>query len=160
LKREPSILAHSLRAVALVITLVSLVTFSTVGYTAYADVSDVLNTVGGGAPTSAITAKTIVQGSAATVYLNVTLANKGLYPIILSLTCLSPEESGITCTSPSIKVLPGQSQTLHFVMTVENYIQSAAGGLHVDGRVEVALEPFASIAVAVDLGSLIAQGGA
>ena len=56
MKREPSILAHSLRAVALVITLVSLVTFSTVGYTAYADVSDVLNTVGGGAPTSAITA--------------------------------------------------------------------------------------------------------
>ena len=42
MKREPSILAHSLRAVVLVITLVSLVTFSTVGYTAYADVSDVL----------------------------------------------------------------------------------------------------------------------
>jgi hypothetical protein len=159
LKREPSILAHSLRAVVLVIILVSLVTFSTVGYTAYADVSNVLNTVGGGAPTSAITAKTVVQGSVAIVYLNVTLANKGLYPILLSLTCLPPEESGISCTSPSIRVLPGQSQTLHFTMTVENYVQSAAEGLHVDGQVKVALEPFASIAVAVDLGSLIAQGG-
>jgi hypothetical protein len=145
--------------VALVITLVSIVTFSTVGYTVYADVSDILNTVGGGTPTSAIAARTVVQGSAAVIYLNVTLANKGLYPIALSLTCLSPEESGITCTSPSITVLPGQSRTLHFIMAVENYIQSATGGLHVDGQVEVTLEPFASIAVAVDLGSLIVHGG-
>ena len=144
---------------ALVITLVSLVTFSTVGYTVYADVSDTLNAVKGGTSTSAIAAKTVVQGSAAVIYLNVTLANKGLYPIVLSLTCLSPEESGITCTSPSITVLPGQSQTLHFMMTVKNYIQSATGGLHVDGQVKVTLEPFASIAVAVDLGSLIAHGG-
>ncbi|MGD1054625.1 MAG: hypothetical protein ABR867_00875 [Nitrososphaerales archaeon] len=159
MKREPSIMASSLRAVALVITLVSLVTFSTVGYTAYADVSNVLNTVGGSAPTSAITAKTVIQGSAALVYLNVTLANKGLYPITLSLTCLPPEGSGIVCTSPSITVLPGQSQTLRFVMTVENYTQSGAGSLRVDGQVEVALEPFASIAAAVDLGSLIAKGG-
>jgi hypothetical protein len=159
LKREPSILARSLRAVTLVIALVSLITFSTVGYTVYADVSNVFNTVRGGAPTSAITAKTVVQDSAELVYLNVTLANKGLYPIILSLACLPPERNGITCTSPSITVLPGQSQTLHFMMTVENYSQSAAGGLHVDGQVVVALEPFASIAVTVDLGNLVAQGG-
>jgi hypothetical protein len=159
LKREPSILARSLRAVGLVITLVALVTFSTVEYTAYAEVSNVINTVGGGPPTSAISAKTVVQGSAATVYLNVTLANKGLYPITLSLACLPPSGSGIACTSPSISVLPGQSQTLHFVMTVENYLQSAAGGLHVDGQVKVTLGPFASIAVTVDLGTLAAHGG-
>lgn len=144
---------------AVAIALVSFVTFSTVGYTVYADVSNVLDTVGGGTPTSAITARTVAQGSAATVYLNVTLANKGLYPIILSLTCLPTKESGIICTSPSITVLPGQSQTLHFVMTAENYTQSAARGLHVDGQVEVTVEPFGSIAVAVDLGALIAQGG-
>lgn len=159
MKREPSILAHSLRAVVLVITLVSLVTFSTVGYSAYADVSNVLNAVKSGSPTSAITAETVVQGSAATVYLNVTLANKGVYPVILSLTCLPPEKSGIACNSPSITVLPGQSQTLRFVMTVENYSQSAAGGLHVDGQVQVTLWPCASVAVAVDLGTLAAKGG-
>jgi len=145
--------------VALVITMVALVTFSTVGYTAYADVSNVISTVGGGSPTPAISAKTVVQGLEATVYLNVTLANKGLYPITLSLACLPPSGSGITCTSPSIRVLPDQSQTLQFMMTVENYSQSAAGGLHVDGQVGVTLEPFASIAVAVDLGTLAAHGG-
>ena len=143
---------------ALVIILVSLVTLSTVGYSAYADVSNVVNTIGG-SQTSTITAKTVIQGSAATVYLNVTLANKGLYPIVLSLACLPPSGSGITCTSPSIMVLPGQSQTLHFVMTVENYPQFVAGGKHIDGQVVVTLEPFASITVAVDLGTLVAQGG-
>jgi hypothetical protein len=158
LKREPSILASSLRSVALVITLVSIVTLSTFGYSAYADVSNVISIVGGGLPTASITAETVVQGSAATVYLNVTLANKGLYPISLSLTCLPPGGSRITCNSPSIMFLPGQSRTLHFVMTVENYSQIIAGNIHVDGQVVVALEPFASITVAVDLGNLVARG--
>jgi hypothetical protein len=160
LKREPSILARSLRAVALVIILVVLVSFATVGYTVYADVSNVVNTVGGSAPTSLVAAKTVIQGSAAVFYLNVTLANKGLYPVALSMSCLPPVESGITCNSPSITVPSGQSQTLQFTMTVQNYSQIAAGGLHVDGQVVVALEPFASIAVAVNIGNLTARGGA
>ncbi len=159
MKHEPSILASSLRTVTLVIILVVLVTLSTVGYSAYADVSNVVNTVGGGSQTSTITAKTVVQDSTATVYLNVTLANKGLYPIALSLTCLPPGGNGITCTSPSITVLPRQSQTLHFVMTVENYTRFVAEGMHVDGQVVVTLEPFASITVAVNLGTLVARGG-
>ena len=160
MKREPSILARSLRAVALVITLVVVVSFATIGYTVYADVSNVVSTVGGGAPTSLVVAKTVVQGSATVVYLNVTLANRGLYPIALSLSCLPPVESGITCTSPSITVLPGQSQTLQFMMAVQNYSQIAAGGLHVDGQVVIALEPFASVSVAVDIGNLTTRGGA
>ena len=160
MKREPSILAGSLRAVALVITLVVLVSFVTIGYTVYADVSNVVNAVGGGAPTSLIAAKAVAQGSATVFYLNVTLANKGLYPVGLSLSCLPPEESGITCTSPSITVPPGQSQTLQFTMTVQNYSQIAAGGLHVEGQMVVSLEPFVSIAVAVDLGNLTMRGGA
>ncbi|MGP8124697.1 MAG: hypothetical protein ACLQEQ_02365 [Nitrososphaerales archaeon] len=160
MKREPSILAHSLRVVALVIILVSLVTFSTVGYSVYTDVSSLTSTLGGGSPTSAITAKTVIRGTAATFYLNVTLTNTGLYPIILSLVCLPSAGSGIACTSPSIMVLPGEFQTLHFKMTVENYSQSAAGGLHVDGQVGVVLEPFASMNLTVDLGALVARGGA
>jgi len=160
LTNEPSMLAHSLRSVALVITLVSLVTFSTVGYTAYSDVSNVLNTVSGGSPTSAITTKIVVQGLAANVYLNVTLANSGLYPVVLSLVCLPSNGSGITCTSPSITVLPGQSGTLRFTMTVENYSQVLTGGLNIDGQVKVALEPFASINLTVNLGTLITEGGA
>ncbi|MGD0396955.1 MAG: hypothetical protein ABSB26_08655 [Nitrososphaerales archaeon] len=158
MKHEPSILVSSLRAVALVITLVSIVTLTTVGYSAYADVSNVINTVGGGSPATTITSETVVQGSAATVYLNVTLANRGLYPVSLSLTCLPPGGSGIACTSPSIIFLPGQSQTLQFVMTVENYSQFVAGKMRVDGQVIVTLEPFASITVAVDLGTLVARG--
>ena len=145
---------------ALAITLVVLVSFATVGYTVYADVSNVVNTIGGSAATSLVTTTTVVQGSATVFYLNVTLANKGLYPVALSMSCLPPIESGITCNSPSITISPGQSQTLQFTMRVQNYSQIAAGGLHVDGQLVVALEPFASIAVAVNIGNLTARGGA
>ncbi len=158
MNHEPSILASSLRAVALVITVVSLVTLCTVGYSAYADASNIVNTVGGGSPTSAIATRIVIEGSAATVYLNVTLANKGYYPISLSLTCLPQSGSGISCTSPSIRVLPGQSQTLHFVMMVGNYPQFVAEGMHADGQVVVTLEPFASVTVAVNLGTLVTRG--
>ena len=160
MKREPSLIAHSFRALALVIMLVSLVAFSTVAYTAYADVSNVLDTVGNNTHTAAISSRTVVEGSGATVYLNVTLSNKGLYPIELSMACLPASGSGIACTSPSVTILPGQSQTLHLVMTIASYSQVLGGGLHVNGRVEAILEPFASINMTFDLGGLVAVGGA
>ena len=143
---------------ALAITLVVLVSFATVGYTVYADVSNVVNTVGGSAATSLVTTTTVVQGSATVFYLNVTLTNTGLYPIIITLVCQSSAGIQIVCTSPSVTVLPRQSQTLHFIMTAQNYSQSAAGGLHVDGQMEVVLEPFASVNLTVDLGTLVARG--
>ena len=158
MKPESAFLAHSLRALALTITLITLVTLSTVGYTAYANVSDTLNLLGGNSPTSAITTKTVLLGSTTTIYLNMTLTNSGFYPVGLSLTCIPPNGSTITCNSPSIIVYPAQSKTLHFVMTIENSFQGLAGDLHVDGTLEVSLSPFASINLAVDLGSLINRG--
>ncbi len=158
MKREPSPLGNSLRSVALVITLVSFVTFSTIGYSAYADLTNVLNTVHSGASSPAISSRTVIQGSAANVYLNVTLENGGLYPVALSLSCSPSAGSGTSCNSPTINVMPGQSQTLHFVMTLQNYSQSLADGLQIDGQVQVSLEPFASVNVSVNLGSLISGG--
>jgi hypothetical protein len=143
----------------MIITLVSLVTFTTVGYSVYVDASNAARVLGGNSHTSAITAKIVIRESVATVYLNVTLANDGLYPIVLSLACLPQNMSGISCSSPTITVLPGQTQTLHFTMTVENYTQSAPKDLRIHGRVKVVLEPFASIALTVDLGTLLARGG-
>jgi len=160
LKREASILAHSLRAVALVITTVSLVTFVTAGYSAYAEVSNVTSILGGSSPTSAIVAKIIVHASATFIYLNVTLENKGFYPINLTLSCRQPVTDGIACTSPSITVLPGQSQTLHLMITVANYSQLPVESLQVSGQMKVALEPFGSVTLTVNLGTLIARGGA
>jgi len=158
LKPEPSFLAHSLRALTLTITLVTLVALSTVGYTICVNVSDTLNLIGGNSRTPAITAETVIQDSTATFYLNVTFTNNGFYPVGLSLTCIPPNGSGIACDSPSIAVLPGQSKTLHFVMTEGNSTQGLVSHLHIDGMMEVTLKPFASIDLAVDLGSLISRG--
>ena len=156
--REPSLLARSLRAVALAITMVALTTFSTVGYSAYVGVGSVIGTLGGDPQTPALAASTVVHGLDATVYLNVTLANEGLYPIELSMICLPQVDSRITCNSPTITVPPGESRTLSFEMTVENYSQVVTPNLRVDGQVKVSLDPFASVSARVDLGALAARG--
>jgi hypothetical protein len=153
--------ARSLRAVGLAITLVSLVAFSTLIYSAYTDVTTIFSTLGSGSGSSAITARELVQGSTATIYLNVTMQNKGLYPIMMAISCPNSQGANVTCNSPSITVAPGMNQTLHFVMAIKDFSQTQGGtsNIHVNGTVLLALEQFASITVAVDLGSLAHQGG-
>jgi hypothetical protein len=154
--------ARSLRAVGLAITLVSLVAFSTIIYSAYTDVSTIFSTLGSGSGSSAIAAREVVQGSTATIYLNVTMQNKGLYPIMMAISCLNSQGANVTCNSPSVTVAPGMKQTLHFVMVISGFSRTQGGtsnNIHVNGTVLLALEQFASITIAVDLGSLVQQGG-
>ena len=159
MKSEPSIAARSLRATGLAITLVSLATFSTVVYSAYSDAQAVFAALHAG---SAVSASESVQGSTALIHLNVSIQNKGLYPITLAMSCSPGRESGITCNSPNVTVSPGRDQTLRFLITVANYtrFQGNSGGLHLNGTVAVALVPFASIVSKVDFGSFLSQGGA
>ena len=157
MKTERSTAARSLRAVALAITLVSVVTFSAVIYSAYTDVSSILNVSKQGSP--AITARTVIQGSSATVYVNATLSNGGFFPLSVSLSCKSAQPN-VTCTPGSISVAPGQSATLRFQMTVADISQiSSSTGLKVNGTLEASLVPFASVSVAFNLGSLYNGGG-
>jgi hypothetical protein len=154
--------ARSLRAVGLAITLVSVVAFSTIVYSAYADVSTIFSTLGSGSGSSAIAAREVVRGSTATVYLNVTMQNKGLYPVMMAISCLDSQGAKVTCNSPSVTVAPGTKQTLHFVMAINDFRTQGGtsnNNIHVNGTVLLALDQFASISIAVDLGSLAHQGG-
>jgi hypothetical protein len=157
LKTERSTAARSLRAVALAITLVSVVTFAAVGYSAYMDISSILNVSKQGSP--AITARTVVQGNSATVYVNATISNGGLFPLSVSLSCKSSQPD-VTCTPGSISVAPGQNATLKFQMTVADVSQiSSSSPLQVNGTLEASLVPFASVSVGFNLGSLYNGGG-
>ncbi len=148
-----------MRAVSLAITLVSIVTFATVAYSAYSDYSGVIDISRAG--TAAVTSKTVVQGTSATVYLNATIPNKGLLPIQVSIAC-SQNQSGITCLTANMTIGPGQVETVHFQMTIANFasLQSNPGGFHVNGTLKVELVPFASISASIDIGTLVHQGGA
>jgi len=157
LKSERSTAAGSLRAVALAITLVSVVTSAAVVYSAYADVSNVLTVSQKGSP--AITAVTLVRGNSATVFVNASISNGGLLPLEVSLSCQALQPN-VTCTPGSVSVAPGRSAVLKFQMTVADVTQiSSATGLHVNGTLKASLVPFASLSVSTDFGSLYTAGG-
>ena len=157
MKREHTTAARSLRAVALAITLVSVVTFAAVGYSAYADVSSVLNVSQTGSP--AISARTVTQGDTATVYVNVTISNEGLLPLEVAISCQGG--AGIACVTGSVTVPPGQRGTLTFQMTIEGASQfsSNPSALHINGTIRAELVPFAALSASLDLGSLFTPGG-
>ena len=156
MKREPSTVARSLRAVSLVITLVSLVAVASIAYSGFADISGVLGVVGQNPGSSGVATKTVTQGTSTTVYLNVTVPNDGLYPLTIGLSC---QPSGgitqVTCITAGVTIPPGGQQILHFAVTVPS---SAAPNIHANATLAVALEPFASFSIVIDLGRLVSRG--
>lgn len=156
---EKSIVAGALRAVSLAITVVSILTFATVAYSAYQDYSGVLDLSHTGTP--AIESKSVVQGSSVTVFLNATIPNKGLLPLQASVGC-APGQPDVSCAPASMTVAPGEVGTLRFQITVTNFAQLMAspGGLHVNATWSFSLVSFAGFSASLDLGSLIHQGGA
>jgi hypothetical protein len=158
LKPEPSISSSSLRAVALAITLVSVVTFSSVLYSAYADFNGIVNNVQTGSHN--ITVTPVTSGNSATLYVNATIPNDGLFPLTVSITC-SSVQPGITCNQASITVPPKLAGELKFQVAVADVseLQNGLSGLHVNGTITAELVPFASISATIDVGSFLRQGG-
>jgi hypothetical protein len=154
-------MGRSLRAVGLAITLVSIVTFSTLGYTIFADVQGFVGTLQSG-PGSALSGSAVLQGSILLLDLNATVQNQGLYPLSITLSCPSTQQQeGATCTTAHATIPPGQTSTLVFRMAIPNgtVYTSGAKQLHINVSAAFALEPFASITVTKDLGTLFRPGG-
>lgn len=159
MNREKSTVRSSFGAVSLAITVVSLVAFSTMAYSVYADYNGAIGIVGQQPANPGITYKTVYQGASVTVYLNVTIPNKGLYVLRVGLSCLSTSGSGVACTDASVTVPPGSEQTLHFAMTVSNPQTQGSFPAGVRGNLSLSLVPFASFNMVLDLSSLVGRGG-
>jgi hypothetical protein len=160
LKREPSTAARSLRAASLVITVVSLVAFSTIAYSFYEDVTGVVGALGSGSQTPSITSSTVVQGTSATIYVNATIPNRGLYPLAVGLTCLPSNGSvTVTCADATVTVPPGQEQTLHFAMNLQNLNPSGPNNISVAANVTLAIEPFVTFVISTRFVSGGGQAG-
>jgi hypothetical protein len=147
-----------MRAVGLVITLVTVVTFASVVYSAYSVASGVVSL--GQKGSQAIQVGSSLHGSSATIDINATLSNSGLLPLSLSASC-SGLRAGISCSQASLTILPHQQGTLRFQVFIANATQFVANpsGLHVNGTIRAELVPFASLSVTVDIGQLLAPGG-
>jgi hypothetical protein len=161
LKVEPSIAARAIRAASLTISLVSLVTFATVFYSAYTDYNSVLQLVGsqsGGAVSETVTS----SGGQTTLHINATVPNNGIYPLQVSISCPhASSQPGVSCVGDSAMVQPGQTGEIHLSVSVSNSTLSSLGlgALNLDGEVDITLVPFASLSMLVNLGTLIQKGG-
>jgi len=152
---------RSLRGVSLAITLLSLIIFSTLAYSAYEDTQGILKISANASATPAIVAVTSYNGTTATVKMNITLNNEGLYPLQFSVACVqTPGGFNATCSLPQATIQPGQSMTVSFTMTVDGVSQqSGVEGRPVEADFDVALQPFASLQISANLGGLVAGTG-
>jgi len=160
LKREPSTAARSLRAASLAITVVSLVAFSTIAYSFYADYEALSGGQRPGGPPPNQSVRTVVNNTSATTYVNITVTNNGLYPLTVGLSCLSSNGSVVVkCSNSSITVPPGSKQILHFVMNLQNLSQAPPGNFTVMGDISLSLPPFVSVNIIRPIASSSEQGG-
>ena len=147
MKREPSPVTRSLRAASLVITLVSIVAFTTVAYSFYTDVTAVVGALGS-SNSKGVSTSTVVNGTTAIVSVNATVPNPGLYPVSVSIFCLPSNGTvHVTCSNSGVTVPPGTSQTLRFTMALSNLSSTAPNRFTIDGNISLSLVPFGSVSI-------------
>ena len=153
---ERTTAGRSLRAVSAAIAVVAIVSLFSVGYSAYRDSGTLIALSDG---SKSLSEETVMSAAGATVYFNATVPNGGLLPLEVTFAC-STSEPGVTCTTGSVTVQPGEQGLLSFSLLISNYTQFRAeqSSLPLDGNFTFALIPFASMQAKVNIGSLTTGG--
>ena len=147
----------ALRAVTIGIALIVIVVLGTVAYSAYKDYTGVRSELSSGS--GGATGRAVLQGSSEVISINITVPNSGLYALNVAVSC--DQNPNVACQPSQVDVPAGGQQVLHFHMTVANVSQFLAASSHrINGTVAIALEPFASLSIGVDLGGFVSTGGA
>jgi hypothetical protein len=148
----------ALRGVTVAIALIVLLVVGSVVYSAYEDYSAVKAELAGGSQQAVGAA--VLRGSTETVSINITVPNKGLYPLNVTLTCNYPT-SNVVCQRTSVDVSPGGEGVLRFRMTVSDLSQfESSGNQVINGTVAIAMSPFVGLTVGTDFGGFVKTGGA
>ncbi|MDA4119909.1 MAG: hypothetical protein OK436_04920, partial [Thaumarchaeota archaeon] len=125
-------------------------------YSAYQDWNAVKSELSGPSPQA--TGKAVLQGSSEIVSINITVPNKGLYALNVTVSCTP--QTNIVCSTAGVTVPAGAQGILRFRMTVVDIAQYAGSNNHrIDGTVAIQMVPFASLGIGVDLGGFVHQGG-
>lgn len=154
MKTEPSLAARTLRAVALAITLVSIVTIATIGYSAYVEYSAIVG------KQADVSLGATQKGSETLLSLNGTVPNKGLYPVDLGIGFDATADGGVLSSAmlQPISVGVGSNQTVSESVSLDFLGTSNAtllATLLVNGsriglgyNLTIGLVPFATLSVA------------
>ena len=146
----------ALRAVTVTITLIALLVVGAVAYSAYEDYSAVKAKLSPGSGGSS--AQAVMQGTSEIISINVTIPNRGLFPLNVTVSCDRGDQN-VVCQTGTVRVLPGQDGLLSFKMTVVDLARySSSSDKRINGTVAMSLDPFASLKVGVDLGGFAAVG--
>jgi uncharacterized repeat protein (TIGR01451 family) len=156
LKRRTPRGVWALRGVTAAIALVVLFVVAAVAYSAYEDYSAVRPYISDPQhPPGTLT----LQGTTGTITFNVTIPNRGVFDLNVTVTCDAPPP-GVTCQRGSVSVPPGQVRELVFTMTIADVQQFAAQPDHtINGTVSMGLVPFAALTATVNFGGIIRSGG-
>ncbi len=156
MKREPSTAARALRAVSLVITLVSVVTVGTMAYSAYVDVNGFISNISSSSG-QGLTNHVVVTGNTATLDLNYSVQNSGLYPLSIALSCQPNPSVPVSCSGVSVSIPAGSTQDVSLALTVSDLTKlqamtSSGSPLHLNATADISLQPFATLSLQIDLG--------
>lgn len=147
----------ALRGVTVAIVLILLLVVGTLAYSAYEDFSAVRAELAGGSQQAVGAA--VLKGSAETVSINITVPNRGLYFLNVTLTCNYPT-ANVVCQRTSVNVAPGEEGVLRFKMTVSDVSQFESSDNHVvNGTVAISMSPFVGLTIGTDFGGFIKSGG-
>jgi hypothetical protein len=142
--------------ISIAIGLIVILVLGTVGYSAYQDYNAVKTELTGASPQA--TGRAVMQGNSEIVSINITVPNRGLYTLNVSVSCTP--QSNVVCSHSEVSVPAGKEGMLRFRMTVVDLAQFVSSNNHrIDGTVAIKMVPLASLAIGVDLGSFVQKGG-
>ena len=145
-----------IRVISISITLILVLVFGTVFYSAYQDWNAVKSELSGPSPQA--TRQAVMQGQSEIVSINITVPNRGLYPLNVTVSCA--QQTNIVCSPALVNIPAGEQGMLRFRMTVVDLAQFASSSNHrINGTVMIHMVPFASLGIGVDLGGFVHQGG-
>ncbi len=155
MSRATSTLRGSLRTVAIAITLITIVTFSTIGYSLYKEYESITSSNA----LQGIKSGGVIRGSSIVFSLTGNIPNSGLYPIDLSFS-FDAESAGQVLaknTTSTVRLLPGESRAVNFssainllsltnVTNPQRFILNQSE-VSLFTTINGAMEPFASISI-------------
>ena len=156
-KRKTPMGIWALRGITVAVALIVLLVIGSVVYSAYEDYSAVKAELAGGSQQAVGAA--VLRGTTETVSINITVPNKGLYPLNVTISCDYPT-SNVMCQRTSVDVAPGGEGVLRFRMTVfdisqfENSVSKV-----INGTVAISMTPFVGLTVGTDFGGFVKTGG-
>jgi hypothetical protein len=142
--------------ISIAISLIVVLVLGTVAYSAYEDYNAVKTELTGPSPQA--TGKAVMQGSSEVVSINITVPNRGLYTLNVSVTCTP--QANVVCSPTEVSVPAGNQGILRFRMTVVDLAKFVSSNNHrINGTLAIKMVPLASLDVGVDLGSFVQNGG-